>query len=68
MDKLTSVEVVVVGKVTAIDELVLCPEPAELELVKVVALVELELAVAACWGDAKFGNACKVFSEPRAVI
>ena len=60
MDKLTSVEVVV-GKVTAIDELVLCPEPVELEPV-IVALVEFELSS----GDAEFGDICKPFSEPSA--
>ena len=48
VDELTRVKLVVVGNVTAIDELVLCPEPVELELVRVVALVEFEFAVAAC--------------------
>ena len=64
VDELTRVELVVVGNVTAIDELVLCPEPVELELVREVALVEFELSS----GDAKFGDTCKTFSEPRAVV
>jgi hypothetical protein len=36
----------------------------ELKLVRVVALVEL----AVCSDAAKFGDTCKVFSEPRAVV
>ena len=53
VDRLTSVELVVVGNVTVIDEV---------ELVRVVALV------AVCSGDAKFGDTCKTFSEPRVVV
>jgi hypothetical protein len=37
----------------------------ELKLVRVVALVELGPV---CSGNAKFGDACKAFSEPRAVV
>jgi len=53
-----------VGNVAVIDEMVLCPELVELELVRVMALVEF----AFCSGDAKFGDICKTFSEPRAVV
>jgi hypothetical protein len=48
VDELTRVELVVEGNVTAIDEPVLCPELVELELMRVVALVEFEFAIAAC--------------------
>jgi len=64
VDELTRVELVVEGNVTAIDELVLCPELCELELVRILVLVEF----AVCSGDAKFGDTCKAFSEPRAVV
>jgi hypothetical protein len=52
-----------VGNVT-VGELVLCPEVVELELVRVVALVEF----AVCSGEAKFGDTCKAFGESRAVV
>jgi hypothetical protein len=38
----------------------------ELALVSVVVMVEF--AVAACSGDSRFGDTCKVFSEPRTVV
>ena len=38
----------------------------ELALVRVVVMVEFP--VAACSGDSRFGDTCKVFSEPRTVV
>ena len=38
----------------------------ELALVSVVVMVEF--VVVACSGDSRFGDTCKVFSEPRTVV
>ena len=51
--------------VTVTDELaLLCPELVELELVRVLILAEFVSGS----GEAKFGDTCKTFSEPRAVV